>query len=185
MRRELFAATAVLVLAGCSSGIPSMEERRFPDLTARQSLEHVHAQCTTSLHHSGFRIAGEYPFGIWGPWVRDQGFSWQLRVGFEESDGIVRISATLAIRRDPDVRRFHTLFRGSSEIAIDDAMLEGTHLRAAARDREEIEAGDNLVASMREVSIFDLRNRVAQFLVTLEKKVELPWPEEPLPPALP
>jgi hypothetical protein len=185
MRTQLFAATAALALAGCSSSVPSTEERRFPDLTVRQGLDQVHARCTTSLLDSGFRIGGEYPSGIWGPWVKDRGFSWQFRVGFEDADGIIRISTTLVIRRDPGLRHFHDLFRGSSEIAIDDAMLEGTNLGASARDREELEAGDNQVASMREERIFDLRNRVAQFLVILEKTVALPGQEPDLPPAFP
>jgi hypothetical protein len=185
MRISLFAAGAVLALGGCASSSTSPEERQFPDLTARRDLDQIHARCKQSLRDWGFPTGGEDQFGIWGPWVKDKGFSWRLSVTFEGSGEIVRISANLGLRREPNPRPLQGMLRGASEAAIDDAMLEDANLEAVSRDRKKLEDGDTRRVLKREGKIRELGDRVAQFWSTLEDRLTLPLQEKGLPPVYP
>jgi hypothetical protein len=178
-------AGALLAIAGCTLGPMSPEERQFPFLTARMDLGQVHARCQQSFLASGFSIGAEDHFGIEGPWVQDQGLSWRLSVTFEGSGEITRISGSLGIRRDQDLRPSHGLFRGAAEAAVDDAILEDVNLEAASRDRVNLEAGDTRRFLKRERKIRELEDRVALFWSTFEDQLKSPSQENGLAPVYP
>jgi hypothetical protein len=92
---------------------------------------------------------------------------------FEASGDLVRISASLGIRRDQHMRPSYGLFRGASEAAIDDAVLEDVNLEAAFYDRENLEARDTRRVLNREGRIHTLEDRIVEFLLTLEESLTL------------
>lgn len=156
------AACSALLAAGCSSGPPSHEVRRYHAFSFDREPAAVRDACRAALQSERCPVETDTDTALATPVVEDVGFTWRLTVELRRGPGFVTVDPSLEIRRTAD----YEAPRRSSQPAtpVDDPSARGSGRPGALHDRQVVAHGSGDPMSDRENRIRELDRRVNRFV---------------------
>ncbi len=159
--RILALAGSTLLVAGCSSGPPAHEVKRFHAFSFDRDPAAVREACRAALREARFPLEAESGTGVSTPAVEDVGFTWRVTVDLRRGTGFVTVEPSLEIRRSADYEPTRRV-RAVSPFNDPSARGAGREGSLAQRQAAPREGGDPM--NERENRIGELERRVNRFI---------------------
>lgn len=162
--RVLRVALCALCVAGCSSGPPAHEVRRFHPYSYDRDLAAVRAACRAALQLEQCPVESDTEGALATPVVEDVGFTWRLTVDLRRGEGFVTVDPSLEIRRSGEYEAPRRTARAPGASPLDDPSARGASRDGSLHERQAAPRAGADAMDDRENRIRELERRVNRFV---------------------